>query len=85
MHRTGRSDPLGKLTAQVKAFAVDDETLEGLHALARAAGHKTLGEFMREHCQVLVHGADRLKSLHADRIDFIAGKIRESAGSGGVA
>src|SRR5262245_55118940 len=75
--RNGNSDPLGKLTAEVKTFKVDEETAEGLDKLAREAGHKTRTEFMREASQILVHGAERLKSLHTARIDFIAGKLRE--------
>lgn len=69
---------LGKLTAQVKTFTVDEDTKAGLERLTRESGHKVLNEFMRELSQIVVHGPDVLKSLHTSRIDFIAGKLRES-------
>jgi len=74
--RTGHSNPLGKFTAEVKGFKLPEVTHEGAERLAHEAG-MSLQEWVRELVMVRVHGVDMLATVHAKRLQFIAGMERE--------
>ncbi|AGW94626.1 hypothetical protein N234_31750 [Ralstonia pickettii DTP0602] len=67
----GRSNALGKLTAEIKT-RVDDVTRDELDRLACEAG-MGVSEFIRELVMVRVHGLDRVARLHRSRLAMVAG------------
>ena len=75
--RSLSSSPLGKLTAEVKGFKVDEDTHDELARLSREAGYGSVQEFVRALVMIRVHGVDTLAKLHADRLKVVAGKSTE--------
>lgn len=76
LSRSGRSNPLGKMTAEIPKFRVPEETHEALEREARLAG-LSLTEFIRELLMIRAHGEEEVASLYARRLAVVAGKGRE--------
>lgn len=67
----GRTNVLGKLTAEVKV-RVDEATRDELDRLSNEAG-MGLTEFLRELLMVRVYGQDHVVRLHRSRLALVAG------------
>jgi len=76
--RSGFTDPLGKLTAELPKVRVPEATLEAVEREARKVGLST-SEWLRHLVQVRVHGVDMLAKIEADRLKAVAG-MRSSMG-----
>lgn len=66
------STPLGKLTASVPTFKIDEDTFDMANQEARKAG-MTLSEWVRTLVMVRVHGVDSVSRMYEDRLRVIAG------------
>lgn len=75
--RTGRSNPLGKLTEPVGPVKIPIETKGILEHEARRAG-LTLNEFVRDLMMIRAHGEETIRRLYEERIGVVCGKAEES-------
>jgi len=73
LHRTGRSNPLGKCTAEFPKFKGPEEVFEILTERACRNG-MTLAELLRELAMVSALGRDHVESLYRQRLDVVEGK-----------
>lgn len=73
--RSPGSCPLGKLTAQLPAVRVPEETLELLTAKSRKAGCSSLVEYLRLRAMIDAHGFDAVHRMHEDRLKVVAGMM----------
>ena len=74
--RRGYTSPLGKLTAEVPKIMVDESTKEILERQAAIAG-VPFNEFHRSLLQMLAHGKDALIKVEEQRLNVIAGIVKE--------
>ena len=80
-HRTGTSNPFGKLTAEVPKVKIPEATHDELERMAREAG-MGVSEFVRELIIMRVHGVEMYSKLHANRMNVVAGMGAEGGGNG---
>lgn len=71
-----RSNPMGKLTAEVPKIMVDEATKEILERKAAIAG-MPFNEFHRYLLQMLAHGKETLVKVEEQRLSVIAGIVKE--------
>lgn len=79
LSRSGSTNPLGKLSAQIGAIRVSEETHEELERQARDAG-LGLSEYVREVLMIRAHGIDMVRSLYERRLRLVAGMSDECQG-----
>lgn len=72
LSRSGTTGPMGKLSAQISAFRVPEETRDELERQARDAG-LGLSEYIREVLMIRAHGLDMVRSLYDRRLRMVAG------------
>lgn len=76
LSRSGSTHPLGKLSAQIGAVRISEETHEELERQARDAG-LGLSEYVREVLMIRAHGIDMVRSLYERRLRLVAGMCNE--------
>lgn len=76
--RSGRTNPLGKMTAEVPKVKVPEETREILDSMAREAG-MNLSEFIRMLLMVRAHGVDAILSMEKERMAVVVGSGGEKS------
>lgn len=81
LHRTGASNPFGKLTAQIPKLKIPEETHDILEREARLA-HMTLSEFVRNLLMVRAHGVEVVAKVQESRLRVVAGLGAEGVGNG---
>jgi plasmid stability protein len=85
LHRTGASDPLGKLDDRLDEQRISGDTKAALQVQAAAAG-KSLAEWVRFVLDVQAHGIDRVRSLHDRKFDLVgnlsAARLHANDGTG---
>jgi hypothetical protein len=73
--RSGRSSPIGKLSAKVEV-RVNEDTKDELDRQARECG-LGLGEFVRELLMIRAHGIDSVRRLYEHRLQLVSGMSGE--------
>lgn len=68
--RSGRSNPLGKLVAELPKVRVAEETRRALERRAHDVD-MTLSEYIREVLLIHVHGKEAVMKMHMDRLNAI--------------
>lgn len=79
LSRSGRTHPLGSMTAEFPKFKGPEETHEMATRMAREAG-MNLAEWVRTLVMIRVHGVDMIARLESDRLRVVAG-IEKECGS----
>jgi hypothetical protein len=80
LSRSGATNPLGKLSAEIKV-RVPEATHDALEQQARTAG-MGLSEFLREILLIRAHGIDMVRSLYEARLALVAGTGPECSRDG---
>lgn len=80
LSRSGRTNPLGKMTAEIPKVKVPEETREILEFEAREAG-MNLSEFVRMILMVRAHGVDAILSMEKERMAVVVGSGGEKSAS----
>ena len=82
LHRSGFSNPFGKLNFELPKVKLPDETGEILTQLAAQNG-QSMNEFVRMVLMVRAHGVDAMLSVERQRLMSAAGTGEEDGEQGG--
>lgn len=70
--RSGKSNPFGKLTAEIPKVLVPEDAHDIIKRRANSRG-MALNEYVRELILINAYGLEHYKRIAAERLDFIAG------------